>query len=180
MDFEELMSQTGVKIIDKDINNKTISKKEKKKKKSLINEENIIQEELGNNLTNQEFENAIKKFANDDLFKDKNPKKKENSEEVAFIEHISMAEEVDHEIDLHGLTLEEAINKVENTIIYSVKDGLKKILIITGKGKHSKGGEPILRVGIKRFLLSLTDKVSLVEYAPKTYGGEGAFLVTLK
>jgi len=53
-------------------------------------------------------------------------------------------------------------------------------LIITGKGKHSKGGEPILRVGIKRFLLSLTDKVSLVEYAPKTYGGEGAFLVTLK
>jgi len=34
MDFEELMSQTGVKIIDKDINNKTISKKEKKKKKS--------------------------------------------------------------------------------------------------------------------------------------------------
>ncbi len=179
MDFEELMSQTGVKIIDKDINNKTISKKEKKKKKSFINEENI-QEELGNNLTNQEFENAIKKFSNDDLFKDKNPKKKENSEEVAFIEHISMAEDVDHEIDLHGLTLEEAINKVENTIIYSVKDGLKKILIITGKGKHSKGGEPILRVGIKRFLLSLTDKVSLVEYAPKTYGGEGAFLVTLK
>ena len=41
-------------------------------------------------------------------------------------------------IDLHGFSLEEANEFVETFINKSFKDGVRKLIIVTGKGLHSK------------------------------------------
>ena len=41
-------------------------------------------------------------------------------------------------IDLHGYTLSEANEYIKKTIIDSYNTGVKKILVVTGKGLHSQ------------------------------------------
>ena len=41
-------------------------------------------------------------------------------------------------IDLHGYSLEEANKKIEHFIIQSHKDGVSKLIVVTGKGLHSE------------------------------------------
>ena len=41
------------------------------------------------------------------------------------------------EIDLHGLTLDEANKKIEKFILDSYENGFNKLRIVTGKGLHS-------------------------------------------
>ena len=40
--------------------------------------------------------------------------------------------------DLHGYSLEDANNKVEDIILKSYEKGIKKLILITGKGIHSQ------------------------------------------
>lgn len=82
------------------------------------------------------------------------------------------------EIDLHGLTVTEAITRLETFIISSRRRGLKKILIIHGKGHHSPG-EPVLKKEVKRFIETCpyTGQFGV----PSRYGGgSGALWVILK
>ena len=46
-----------------------------------------------------------------------------------------------YKFDLHGFSLDEANNKVEEIIHYCVKNKFKELLLVTGKGIHSKNDE---------------------------------------
>jgi DNA-nicking Smr family endonuclease len=47
--------------------------------------------------------------------------------------------EPEDEIDLHGLTLEESLLRLDRFLNEAVHRGLRKVLILHGKGNHSKG-----------------------------------------
>jgi DNA-nicking Smr family endonuclease len=84
------------------------------------------------------------------------------------------------EVDLHGLTRAEALDKVGHFLARSAVQGLKTILLITGRGRGS-GGEAILRDAVERLLTEETGKlISEWGRAPKQFGGEGALVVFLK
>ncbi|MGP1576470.1 MAG: Smr/MutS family protein [Treponema sp.] len=55
------------------------------------------------------------------------------------------------EIDLHGMTAEEACEKLTLFFAEAHRKGLKKLLIIHGKGNHSQG-EPVLTRCVRKFL----------------------------
>ena len=55
------------------------------------------------------------------------------------------------EIDLHGMTLEEAYSALVTFFDDAVRRGYRKILIIHGKGNHSQNG-PVLARFVQRFL----------------------------
>lgn len=50
------------------------------------------------------------------------------------------------ELDLHGCTAEEAVRKIESFLEESFKSGLKKVLIVHGKGNHSQEGGVLAKV----------------------------------
>ena len=59
---------------------------------------------------------------------------------------------VDARIDLHGLTREEAWTRLEQFVSESEKRGLKKIMIVHGKGIHTKGTSPVLGETVRKFI----------------------------
>lgn len=48
-------------------------------------------------------------------------------------------------VDLHGMTLKEAQIKMDNEVLTAKMNNNRTILFITGKGRHSKGGESVLK-----------------------------------
>ena len=85
---------------------------------------------------------------------------------------------VQKSLDLHGLTVEEAETEVKNFLQQSKREGLRKVLIIHGKGYHS-AGKPVL----KREVLKLLEKNPAAgEFgtADRKDGGSGAVWVLLK
>ena len=82
------------------------------------------------------------------------------------------------EIDLHGRTIIEAEHLLSDFIKQSKKNGLRKVLIIHGKGNHSKGG-PVLPSWVKSYLE--TCPLCGESGSPdKRDGGRGATWVILK
>ncbi len=82
------------------------------------------------------------------------------------------------ELDLHGLNTEEAIRRTNDFLITSKKRGLKKVIIIHGKGNHSKEGA-VLKKAIRLFI----EKSSITgEFASpgRDMGGSGATWVILR
>lgn len=89
----------------------------------------------------------------------------------------SMAPEA--KIDLHGLTQSEAEERLEIFVADCKRRGLKKILIVHGKGNHSHGSDPVLGPLVKRFIEH--DKRLGTSGHPDRYlGGTGATWVILK
>jgi len=82
------------------------------------------------------------------------------------------------EIDLHGKTTEESDHLLSEFIKGSSLKGLKKILIIHGKGNHSKTG-PVLGVWVKHYLES-SSLCGETGHPDKRDGGSGATWVILK
>ena len=94
-------------------------------------------------------------------------------------------------IDLHGFSLEEANEFVETFINKSFKDGVRKLIIVTGKGLHSKNeADPfvskdlsILKYSVPEFIKKNNDLMKLIidlEEADIKDGGSGAFYINLK
>ena len=94
-------------------------------------------------------------------------------------------------IDLHGLSLEEANDFVKTFINKSFKDGVRKLIIVTGKGLHSKNeADPfvskdlsILKYSVPEFIKNnetLMKKIIEIKEAKAKDGGSGAFYVYLK
>ena len=92
--------------------------------------------------------------------------------------------------DLHGLTLDEANNKVREIILSCSKKNVKEILLITGKGLHS-GQDDVykssqlskLRYSVPEFIksnLEISQLILSVETPPQKDGGDGALLIKLK
>ena len=94
-------------------------------------------------------------------------------------------------IDLHGFSLEKANKKIEEIIKVYFDIGVKKIIVITGKGLHSNHIEDphiskdlgILKNSVPEFIKNNKELMSLIqniEIAKVDDGGEGAFYIFLK
>ena len=94
-------------------------------------------------------------------------------------------------IDLHGYTLEKANVIVEAFINRNFKEGTNKLVIVTGKGLHSKNeADPfvskdlsILKYSVPEFIKNneeLMKKIIDIQEADIKDGGSGAFYVYLK
>ncbi len=83
-------------------------------------------------------------------------------------------------LDLHGLHQTEAEQSLDRFITDCKLRGLKKVLIIHGKGIHSHGSDPVLGELVRRFVEH--DKRCGASGHPKTKaeGGSGATWVLLK
>ena len=93
--------------------------------------------------------------------------------------------------DLHGFTLEDANKKVKDLILSGIRNKYKEILLITGKGLHSKTEEDTyvsknlskLRFSVPEFINScdeLSKFVVSISEASLKDGGSGAILIKLK
>lgn len=87
---------------------------------------------------------------------------------------------VDHQLDLHGLTREEALEALPRFLRAARQKGQKAALVITGKGYNSPG-EPVLQQAVASWLRDAGRELVL-EFAPapREMGGSGAFVVFLR
>ena len=94
-------------------------------------------------------------------------------------------------IDLHGFSLENANNVIEEFIIQCFKKNVNKIIVITGKGLRSKSIRnpylskdlSILKYSVPDFIKSKSNLMKIIkkiEEAEIEDGGGGAFYIFLK
>ena len=93
--------------------------------------------------------------------------------------------------DLHGYSLDDANQKVKDLIYNSYETGIKKLIIVTGKGLHSKNEKDpyvskklgILKYSVPEFIRNDQDLMKLIfeiKEADIEDGGSGAFYIFLK
>jgi DNA-nicking Smr family endonuclease len=87
---------------------------------------------------------------------------------------------VDYQLDLHGLTREEALTELPRFLRTARMKGQTAVLVITGKGYNS-AGEPVLQQAVAAWLRD-AGREWVVEFAPapREMGGSGAFVVFLR
>jgi DNA-nicking Smr family endonuclease len=87
---------------------------------------------------------------------------------------------IDFQLDLHGLTRDEAIKSLASFITGASNRGQKAVLVITGKGNRSPG-DPVLQGAVTGWLRE-KGKGMVAEFtpAPRDMGGSGALVVFLK
>ena len=94
-------------------------------------------------------------------------------------------------IDLHGYTLDEANKTIEAFIIKSYEENINKLIVVTGKGLHSKNEKDpyvskelsILKYSVPEFISknkNLMNIIYEIKDANIEDGGEGAFYIFLK
>ena len=92
--------------------------------------------------------------------------------------------------DFHGYTIEKANLTIGKIISKCYENGVNEILVITGKGIHSKDIDVYnsteynkLKNTIPLFIKnqpSLSSKIKNIKTAPNDKGGEGALIIKLK
>lgn len=85
-------------------------------------------------------------------------------------------------VDLHGMALDDAKDAVDQFLVDRQKRGDRCVLVITGKGKNSRGQVAVLREHIPEWLArgpSARRVLAFVTARPCD-GGEGAFYVLLR
>ena len=87
---------------------------------------------------------------------------------------------VDYQLDLHGLTRDEALAELQRFLRTARAKGQTAVLVITGKGNHSTT-EPVLQQAVTAWLRDAGREL-VVEFAPapREMGGSGAFVVFLR
>jgi DNA-nicking Smr family endonuclease len=87
---------------------------------------------------------------------------------------------VERQLDLHGLTREEALDALPRFLESAAVHGEKAVLVITGKGNNSPA-EPVLQQAVAGWLRDAGKRL-VVEFAPAPpeMGGSGAFVVFLR
>ncbi|RKX83106.1 MAG: DNA mismatch repair protein MutS [Spirochaetes bacterium] len=133
----------------------------------------------------EEWENKDKKRNFNDLLNKYPPKKAEKETEPADSRKKAIRRreylrklKPQRTLDLHGFKKDDAIAALNSFIIESRQLGFKKVLIIPGKGIHSKNG-PVLRNAVIKYLEQnrLTGEFGPAE---REYGGKGAVWVILR
>ncbi|MDA7462538.1 Smr/MutS family protein [Candidatus Pelagibacter ubique] len=146
--------------------------------KKILNKNSVKQKDINNPDKNkQDWENFLNT-------KDKIPNKD-------FILKKNIRYEKIKKIDLHGYTIEEANNAIEQFIQKCFDENATKIIVITGKGLRSKNIEnpylskdlSILKYSVPEFIeknKSLTEFIIEITDAKIEDGGSGAFYIYLK
>ena len=94
-------------------------------------------------------------------------------------------------LDLHGYTLEQANNAIEQFILNSFEEGVSKLIVVTGKGIHSDVEKnpyvskdmSILKYSVPEFIhnnQTLKSVIYDIKDAKIEDGGTGAFYIYLK
>ena len=94
-------------------------------------------------------------------------------------------------IDLHGYTLEQANNAIEQFIFKAFEEEVSKLIVVTGKGIHSNVEKDpyvskdlsILKYSVPEFInnnQNLMKVINDIQDATIEDGGSGAFYVLLK
>tara|TARA_B100001094_G_C17790044_1_gene603930 strand:- start:28 stop:441 length:414 start_codon:yes stop_codon:yes gene_type:complete len=94
-------------------------------------------------------------------------------------------------IDLHGYTLDEANNAIEDFIHESHLNGVSKLIVVTGKGIHSENEKDpyvskklsILKYSVPEFITNNKNLMNIIyemKDATLEDGGGGAFYIYLK
>ncbi len=103
----------------------------------------------------------------------------------------NIKENAERIIDLHGFSLENANKIVEGFINNSYQEGIKKVIVVTGKGTRSKTANnpylsrdlSILKHSVPEFIKSnssLMNKIKQISEANIEDGGSGAFYIYFK
>jgi DNA-nicking Smr family endonuclease len=88
--------------------------------------------------------------------------------------------QLDRQLDLHGLTREEAVESLGPFLQAARNAGEKGVLVITGKGNHSPDG-PVLQQVVAAWLRDQgRDLITEYAPAPQEMGGSGAFVIFLR
>ncbi len=94
-------------------------------------------------------------------------------------------------IDLHGYTLEQANNVIEQFILKAFEEGISKLIVVTGKGIHSDVEKnpyvskdlSILKYSVPEFITNNQNLMKIINNitdATIENGGSGAFYIHLK
>jgi DNA-nicking Smr family endonuclease len=83
------------------------------------------------------------------------------------------------EIDLHGHRVDEARVALGEFLRAAVKRGQRCVRIVHGKGLGSKGGQPVLKNKVRRWLVQRDEVIAFCQARP-ALGGAGALIVLLR
>ena len=86
---------------------------------------------------------------------------------------------IQDELDLHGLTVEEARPLLGEFLSQSARRGLRCLRVIHGKGLRSPNREPVLKRRVAGWLIQREDVLAFCQ-ARAADGGSGAVVVLLK
>jgi len=89
--------------------------------------------------------------------------------------------DIDRRLDLHGMTQDAAHAALDRAVASAWREGLRMLLVITGKGSAKDGGG-VLRRNLPRWLAvgANAPRVLRIEPARPQHGGAGAFYVLLR
>ncbi len=82
-------------------------------------------------------------------------------------------------IDLHGMTRDEAAHALQRFVLQAHRAGARYLLVITGKGYHSEGGNSVVRKVAQQTLQHLPMVLAYTSAQPAD-GGTGALYIFLK
>lgn len=86
---------------------------------------------------------------------------------------------IEARIDLHGLRQEEAEMRLRSFISDCQRKGIRKILIVHGKGIHTTGSDPVLGELVRRFI-EHDKRLGMSGHPDRNMGGNGATWVIIK
>ena len=86
---------------------------------------------------------------------------------------------IQDELDLHGLTVEEARGSLVGFLNQCIRRGLRCVRIIHGKGLRSKNREPVLKRKVAGWLMQREEILAYCQ-ARQADGGSGAVVVLLQ
>jgi len=86
---------------------------------------------------------------------------------------------IQDELDLHGLTVDEARELMVDFLDQCMRRGLRCVRVIHGKGLGSRNGEPVLKRRVAGWLMQ-RDEILAYCQARRADGGSGAVVVLLK
>ena len=134
---------------------------------------------MNSKISDKDKEDWQKFISNKDRLPDKDEKITENKITKSFT------------FDLHGYSLNDANKKIEELIQNAYNFSIHKLIIVTGKGLHSKNEKDpyvskdlgILRYSVPEYIKnnkSLRNMINEVREASIDEGGSGAFYIFLK
>lgn len=82
------------------------------------------------------------------------------------------------QLDLHGLTRDEARTVLAAFVRHSQRHGLRCLRVVHGKGHGSPGRQPVLKAKVQRWLAQCAEVIAFAQ-ATGPQGGAGALMVLL-